>query len=95
MNNLNTIEQLAETIKARQNQMPNGSYTASLFQKGENVIVKKLGEEFVEMIVEFSREDKQRMVSETTDFLYHLLVMLSLKNISLDELYEEIEKRAK
>ncbi|MBD3280268.1 phosphoribosyl-ATP diphosphatase [Candidatus Dojkabacteria bacterium] len=75
--------------------MPDDSYTASLFQKGENTIMKKLGEEFAEMIVEFSREGKQRMISETTDLLYHLLVMLSLKDISLDDLYEEIKKRAK
>lgn len=84
---------LFELIKDRKNKMPKKSYTASLFNKGLNEILKKVGEESVETIIAAKSESKKRLIEESGDLLYHLLVLLAEKNIGLNEVIKELVKR--
>ncbi len=89
---LNILKELEETIKTRKNSMPEDSYTSTLFKEGREKIYKKFGEEAIEVIV---AENKERIIYETADLLYHLLVLLSLNNITLKEIMEELGSRRK
>ncbi len=83
---------LADLIGQRKKQMPENSYTTGLFQGGMPRIAKKLGEEAVEVVVS-AGEEKRRSVEETADLLYHLLVFLQERGISLEEVITELERR--
>ncbi len=83
---------LADLIKQRKEQMPENSYTTELFEGGMTRIAKKLGEEAVEVVVS-AGEEKRRSVEETADLLYHLLVFLQERGISLAEVTSELERR--
>jgi phosphoribosyl-ATP pyrophosphohydrolase len=88
-----TLINLFKLIESRKQERPANSYTVKMLEAGENELVKKLGEEFAELITEISKDDKERIISESSDFLYHLLIMLSYKNIKLAEVYDELESR--
>ncbi|MFB3903891.1 MAG: bifunctional phosphoribosyl-AMP cyclohydrolase/phosphoribosyl-ATP diphosphatase HisIE [Acidobacteriota bacterium] len=83
---------LADLIRQRREQRPPDSYTTRLFEDGITRIAKKLGEEAVEVVVS-AGEDKRRSVEETADLLYHLLVFLQERGISLEEVIGELERR--
>ena len=87
---LNDLFQLIET---RKRDLPEGSYTTYLFEKGLDKILKKVGEESSETIIAAKNEDKPALVSETVDLLYHLLVLLAERGISLDEVRDELVGR--
>ncbi len=86
---LNHLESL---IISRKQEMPEGSYTAHLFSCGLPQISKKLGEEAIEVIVSVL-QDRQQTLEETADLLYHLLVFLVERKVSLDEVVDELERR--
>jgi phosphoribosyl-ATP pyrophosphohydrolase len=88
-----TIEQLWETIQVRKLEMPEGSYTAFLFEKGENEILKKIGEEAVEIIIAAKGEGDDRIIYESADLIYHLLVLLAEKGLSWDAVEGELARR--
>lgn len=88
-----TIEDLYSIILDRQKNLPKDSYTASLFKKGLDKIIQKVEEESVEILVAAKNESKQRLVEETSDLIYHLLVLLAQKKITLEEVETELEKR--
>jgi phosphoribosyl-ATP pyrophosphohydrolase len=90
-----TIDALFETIEQRKRDLPEGSYTASLFthEKGENAVLEKLGEETTELILAAKDDDREELAAESADFLYHLLVLLSMKGMGPDDLREELESR--
>lgn len=92
---INVIQKLAETIKDRKINPKDGSYTNSLFNAGENKIIKKLGEENAEFIKAFLTEPKDRIVGEAADIIYHLMVALAYKDIDFNELLLELKSRAK
>ncbi len=73
--------------------MPAGSYTADLFRKGENEIVKKVGEEAVEVVVAVKGETDDRVIYESADLVYHLLVLLAWKGLTWQEVEEELARR--
>jgi len=73
------LNKLSELIKDRKSKMPEKSYTASLFDKGLDEIIKKVGEESVEVIVAAKSETRKRLIEESGDLLYHLLVLLRKK----------------
>ena len=75
--------------------MPAGSYTASLFRGGVKKITAKVREEALEVVKAAKRESKKRLTEESVDLLYHLLVLLAQKGISLDDVGKEIKKRRK
>lgn len=83
---------LERLIEQRRQEMPSGSYTTSLFQKGLVEIVKKLGEESIEVVLSAS-QDRQRSVEETADLLYHTLVFLVERQIPLSEVLGELQRR--
>jgi phosphoribosyl-ATP pyrophosphohydrolase len=87
------LENLYKTIEERKKELPENSYTAKLFKKGENKILQKVGEEAVETILALKSESKERAISETADLLYHLLVALVDRGINLDEIASELGRR--
>ncbi|MBP5397326.1 MAG: bifunctional phosphoribosyl-AMP cyclohydrolase/phosphoribosyl-ATP diphosphatase HisIE [Bacteroidales bacterium] len=87
------LGQLAEVIKGRHEQMPEGSYTTKLFIKGVKCIAKKVGEETSEMIIEAVDGNRDRFVYEASDMLYHFLVLLEQMGVSLDDLEAELALR--
>ena len=87
------LNKLSELIKDRKSKMPEKSYTASLFDKGLDEIIKKVGEESVEVIVAAKSETRKRLIEESGDLLYHLLVLLAQKDIELDEVIKELVRR--
>ncbi|MDA2924788.1 bifunctional phosphoribosyl-AMP cyclohydrolase/phosphoribosyl-ATP diphosphatase HisIE [Acidobacteria bacterium AH-259-O06] len=83
---------LERLIENRQKEMPDGSYTASLFAQGLPQIAKKVGEEAIEVVLTVS-QDKARSVEEAADLLYHLLVFLAQRGVTLSEMMEELKGR--
>jgi phosphoribosyl-ATP pyrophosphohydrolase len=88
-----TLTQLFEVIQARKLSAPPGSYTARLFSAGEDEIVKKVGEEAVEVILAAKGQGEERVISEVADLFYHALVLLAARNLTLAEVEAELEKR--
>jgi phosphoribosyl-ATP pyrophosphohydrolase/phosphoribosyl-AMP cyclohydrolase len=89
------VGQLYDLIAARKETRPEGSYTTRLFNEGIDKIVKKLGEEAVETVIAAKNDSTQRIVEETADLLYHLIVTLVEKGVTLEEIQEELRKRQK
>ena len=89
------LDDLFATIEARKRDLPEGSYTASLFthEKGENRVLEKLGEESTELILAAKDDDTDELLSESADFVYHLLVLLAMKDCSVDDLRTELKAR--
>lgn len=89
------IETLFATIQDRKLNPKLGSYTNSLFADGEDEIIKKIGEEAIEIIIAVKGQGKERIIEETSDLVYHLLVMLASQDLTWDEVCAELEKRHK
>jgi phosphoribosyl-ATP pyrophosphohydrolase/phosphoribosyl-AMP cyclohydrolase len=89
------LQELYAIVEARKEKRPEGSYTTYLFNSGLDKILKKVGEEATETIVAAKNEDPHRLVSETSDLVYHLLVMLVERGITLDEVLQELRGRRK
>ncbi|CAG9611657.1 Phosphoribosyl-ATP pyrophosphatase [Bacillus rhizoplanae] len=87
------LQQLYETIQQRKENPISESYTNYLFTKGEDKILKKLGEECTEVVIAAKNNDKDELIKEVVDFTYHCLVLLVEKNVSLQEIIEELNKR--
>ena len=88
-----TLQRLAATIAARKGADPESSWTAKLLAKGPEKCAEKFGEEAVEAIIEAVKGDSERLTSEAADVLYHLLVMLAARDVTLDEVLAELERR--
>ena len=89
------LRELYSVVEERKEKRPEGSYTTYLFNSGLDKILKKVGEEATETIVAAKNEDPARLVSETGDLLYHLLVLLVERGISLEEILKELRERRK
>jgi phosphoribosyl-ATP pyrophosphohydrolase len=87
------IQELYQIICDRRDHPKTGSYTTHLFTEGEDEIVKKVGEEAIEVILAAKGQGDQRLVEETADLTYHLLVLLSAHKIQPEEIEAELEKR--
>jgi phosphoribosyl-ATP pyrophosphohydrolase len=88
-----TLAELFELVRARRDHAPPGSYTRRLFAAGEDEIVKKVGEEAVEVILAAKGQGDDRLVSELADLYYHSLVLLAYRGLSLAEVEAELERR--
>lgn len=86
---------LQEFINRRHQEMPEGSYTTSLFKKGINRMAQKVGEEAVETVIEATNGTDDRLIYEASDLIYHLIVLLTSKRLTINELAAELEKRHK
>ena len=87
------IEELNEIINNRVKTNKKNSYTNRLIKLGPKKIAQKFGEESSELIIDFLKGSKQRTIEEAVDVIYHLLVMLKSKKITIAEIYKEIDKR--
>ena len=89
------LKYLQDFIGLRYKEMPEGSYTTSLFQKGVNRMAQKVGEEAVETVIEATNGTEEGFIYEASDLIYHLIVLLTSKGYNLDTLGNELKKRHK
>lgn len=90
-----TLEELYKIIEDRKKKMPKDSYVASLFKKGADKIIQKIGEESTEIVIAAKNESKQGIISEIADLLFHLLVLMSSFQIQPNDILKELGKRNK
>lgn len=87
------LEYLFKLIKQRKIEMPENSYTSKLFQRGSDRIIQKVGEEAVETVIAAKNKDKEEVIYETSDLLFHLLVMLADQEIEFSDIISSLKKR--
>lgn len=90
---MTALHRLADTIATRKSADPESSWTAKLLAKGPEKCAEKFGEEAVEAIIEAVKGDRAKLTAEAADVLYHLLVMLAARDVTLDEVLAELERR--
>ena len=88
-----TLQELYATILDRKSADPDSSWTAQLLAKGPEKCAEKFGEEAVEAIIEAVKGDRAALTSEAADVLYHLLVMLVARDVTLDQVLDELDRR--
>jgi phosphoribosyl-ATP pyrophosphohydrolase/phosphoribosyl-AMP cyclohydrolase len=89
------LDRLYQLIQSRERERPANSYTTYLFDEGIDKILKKLGEESAETIIAAKNDDQGRVISEVSDLMYHLLVLLIARGVTLEEIAEELGQRRK
>ena len=89
------LNQLYDLVESRKRERPDGSYTTYLFNEGLDKILKKVGEESAETIIAAKNENTNGLVAEVSDLIYHLLVLLVERGVSLDEIRQEMAQRGK
>lgn len=94
-NPTNFIQHLQSIIEDRKQSMDDNSYTSSLFRKGINKIAQKVGEEAVELVIEAKDDNKDLFLGEAADLLYHYLVLLSAKNLAVNDVIRVLKQRHK
>ncbi|WP_420264933.1 phosphoribosyl-ATP diphosphatase [Candidatus Magnetominusculus dajiuhuensis] len=90
----NTLEELYRLILERKEHTVEGSYTCSLFAQGKDKILKKFGEEAIEVIIAAKGQGRQRIIEELSDLCYHTLVLMAREDISPDDIYQELNGRS-
>ena len=88
-----SVDGLYEMLEGRKKNMPEGSYTTYLFEKGIDKILKKIGEECTEVIIASKAEDRAETIYEIADLAYHVMVMMVEQGISLDDIRKELASR--
>lgn len=87
------LSELQDFIEKRKEEMPEGSYTTSLFRDGINRMAQKVGEEALELVIEACNGTNDRMLYEGSDMLYHLIVLLTSKGLRIESMLEELASR--
>ncbi len=87
------IKNLYKIINDRKLKMPKDSYVASQFRLGKDRIIQKVGEEATEVVIAAKNKNKKRIIFEVSDLLFHLLILLTLTNITLTDIEKELEDR--
>lgn len=87
------MQRLTETLEARKNASPESSYVAKLFGRGEDAILKKVGEEATEVILASKGGDKGQLVYETADLWFHCMVLLAKHGVSAQDVLKELGRR--
>lgn len=87
------LAQLAEVLQARKTAAADSSYVASLYAKGTEKILKKIGEEATEVVIAGATENREQIVYETADLWFHTLVLLAQQNIAPQEILDELARR--
>jgi phosphoribosyl-ATP pyrophosphohydrolase/phosphoribosyl-AMP cyclohydrolase len=87
------VRSLSKLIRGRHEQMPDGSYTTKLFIKGPKAIAKKVGEETTEAVIEAVDGNRSRFIYETSDLVYHLLVLMESMGVSVEDIENELALR--
>ena len=91
--NSDILQRLTETLEARKQASPESSYVAKLFSKGEDAILKKIGEEATELILASKQGDKTHLVYETADLWFHCMVLLAQHGLSVEDVLSELARR--
>ena len=89
------LNHLFSIIQQRKQNPPPGSYTAQLFSSGEDEILKKVGEEAMEVLLAGKGQSDQRLIEESADLLYHLFVLLAYRDLTLQDVEDELRRRHK
>lgn len=89
------LARLYALVESRERERPEGSYTTYLFDQGIDKILKKVGEESAETIVAAKNDDRKPLVAEVSDLIYHLIVLLVARGVSLDQIRDELAQRRK
>ena len=92
-NPLKFLTELQDFIDKRHDEMPEGSYTTKLFKDGINKIAQKVGEEALETVIEATNGTADHLVYEASDLLYHLIVLLTSKQLRIEDIADELHKR--
>ena len=92
---LNFLVQLQDLIDTRKKEMPEGSYTTTLFNKGINKIAQKVGEEAVELVIEAKDSNDDLFLNESADLIYHLFVLLTEKGYRIEDVEKILIERHK
>lgn len=87
------LKELEDVIESRRNEQTEGSYVASLFEKGINKIAQKVGEEAVELVIEAMDDDVEAFKGEAADLLFHCLVLLRAKDVSINDVLKVLKAR--
>ena len=87
------VQELVETIRDRKSNPLEGSYTNYLLEKGIDKVLKKVGEEAAEVIIASKNVDKSELIYELSDLVYHSLVLMEIREVTLDEIRKELERR--
>lgn len=87
------LAELSDFIEKRHQEMPEGSYTTSLFRDGLNRMAQKVGEEALELVIEATNGTNDRLIYEGTDMLYHLIVLLTHKGLRIEDMAAELRER--
>lgn len=87
------LSELQNFIEQRHSEMPEGSYTTSLFRDGLNRMAQKVGEEALELVIEACNGTDERMIYEGSDMLYHLIVLLTSKGLRIEQMAAELQER--
>lgn len=90
---MSTLNDLNTVIKSRKGADPESSWTAALFAKGPEKCAEKFGEEAIEAIIAAVKNDREELVGEAADVLYHLLVMLAARDVDLGDVLAELDRR--
>ena len=90
---MSALARLARTVAARAEAEPGSSWTATLLARGPEKCAEKFGEEAIEAVIEAVRGDRTRLTSEAADVLYHLLVMLQARGVTLEDVEAELARR--
>ena len=90
---MTALDRLAATIAARKGADPETSWTAKLLSKGPEKCAEKFGEEAIEAVIEAVKGDREKLTYEAADVVYHLLVMLAARDVTLDEVLAELDRR--
>lgn len=87
------LSELSDFIEKRHEEMPEGSYTTSLFRDGLNRMAQKVGEEALELVIEATNGSNERLIYEGSDMLYHLIVLLTSKGLRIEDMARELMER--
>jgi phosphoribosyl-ATP pyrophosphohydrolase len=87
------LQQLAQVLEQRKLESPDTSYVASLYKKGLDTILKKIGEEAAETIIAGKGGDKQQIIYETADLWFHCMVLLASQDLSPEDVLDELQRR--
>jgi len=91
--NIDLLHRLSETLSSRRNADPESSYTAQLMAKGPDAILKKIGEECAELIMAGKEGNRLHVVWESTDVLFHVMVLLAFYGLSIEDVLQELRRR--
>lgn len=91
--NIDILKELTKVLEARKGDSPDASYVASLYAKGMDKILEKVGEEATETIIAAKNGDREQIIYETADLWFHTMVMLAAKGLSADDVLAELARR--